>query len=151
MMLTVADGVSIFDETQALLREDPDHSFQCKHCQCDLRPWNGDPMWVIDYHLEEHYGIDFVTLGRRQPSRKLRDRIFQLYARKCFRCGSNGRLHIDHIRPQAKGGDSAFRNLQPLCEPCGNLKGDAEPEEIEVFNPLYFTAPPSDAWEGLFW
>jgi hypothetical protein len=41
--------------------------------------------------------------------------------------------------------------LQPLCERCGNLKGDSDPEEISTFNPIYFTSPPSDAWPHLFW
>jgi hypothetical protein len=151
MLLGVGNGFAVAAEAEALAQEDADYAFQCKRCQCDLRPWDGDSMWVVDYHLEDHYGIPLETPGRRKPSRKIRDRIFQLYDRKCFRCGSPGPLHIDHICPRASGGDSAFRNLQPLCDACGNLKGDTEPEEVRVYNPLYFTGPPSDGWEGLFW
>jgi 5-methylcytosine-specific restriction endonuclease McrA len=95
----------------------------------------------VDYHLEEHYGIPLETPGRRKPSRKIRDRIFQLYDQQCFSCGSGGPLHIDHIRPQAKGGDSAFRNLQPLCGVCGNLKRDTEPEEIQRSTPSILHRP----------
>ena len=151
MLLKLGNGPAVAEEVAAFLDEDPDYAFQCKRCQCDLRPWDGDGIWVVDYRLEEHYGIVLETPGRRKPARKLRDLIVYLYDRKCFACGHGGRLHVDHVRPRARGGDSAFRNLQPLCEACGNLKGDIEPEEVQVFNPIYFTPPPSDGWEGLFW
>jgi 5-methylcytosine-specific restriction endonuclease McrA len=151
MLLTLANGVALAETTEEHLREDSDYAFQCKRCQCDLRPWNGDQIRVVNYHLEDHYGIDLKTAGKIYPSKKIRKRIIQFYDRKCFRCGSSGPLHIDHIRARASGGDSAFRNLQPLCEACGQLKADGEPTEIEVFNPLYFTSPPSDSWEHLFW
>jgi HNH endonuclease len=151
MLLTLGNGAAVVEEIEEILKEDDDYALQCKLCQRDLRPWDKDHLWVVNYHLEERYGIDLRTPGRENPARRVRDRIFHLYDHKCFRCGSGGPLHIDHIRPRALGGDAAFRNLQPLCEPCGNLKGSTHPSDIEVFNPLYFTSPPSDAWEGLFW
>ena len=121
MLLTLGGGDAVVGMTEEILKEDPDYALQCKRCQCDLRPWDGDYFYVVNYHLEEHYGIDLETPGRQNPSRRVRDRIFQLYDRKCFHCCGEGPLHIDHIRPRANGGDSAFRNLQPLCELCGNL------------------------------
>ena len=138
---------------KAFSEDESEFAFNCKKCQCDLRPWNGDSIWVVNYHLEEHYGIALETPGRRRPSGKLRKRIVDLYDRKCFGCGGSGisKLHIDHIRPQSRDGDSAFRNLQPLCELCGNRKDDAEPEEVSVFNSIYFTSPPSDAYPHMFW
>ena len=109
-------------------------------------------MYVLTYHLEEHYGIPLKTPGRQQPSKKIRDRIFKLYDFRCFGCDRSGRpLHLDHIRPQSRGGDAAFRNLQPLCERCGQAKGDAEPEELPISDDLYFWGDPPDSHEGMFW
>lgn len=151
MLLSLGQADRIVASAEESLREDPEFAFTCKKCLCELRPWDGDPVWVINYHLEDHYGIDLSTPGRLNPPRRIREQVFALYGNKCFRCGGIEGLHIDHIRPRAEGGDSAFRNLQPLCKACGNLKGTTLPSEIEVFNPLYFTAPPSDSWEHLFW
>ncbi|MDI6755771.1 MAG: HNH endonuclease [Thermodesulfobacteriota bacterium] len=78
--------------------------------------------------------------------------IIDLYDKTCFGCGAADReLHIDHVLPQSKGGDAAFRNLQPLCEGCGNEKGDSIPDEVKVFSDIYFCPYPSDGYEGLFW
>jgi hypothetical protein len=136
---------------RARLGEDPDYAITCYKCGRSVCPWDGDDLWVHTYHLEEHFGLPLETPGRRNPSKEVRKRIVDLYDRKCFNCGAGGRLHLDHIRPRAKGGDSAFRNLQPLCVRCGQQKGNSEPEEIGVYDDRYFDDPPSDSHEGLFW
>jgi hypothetical protein len=41
--------------------------------------------------------------------------------------------------------------LQPLCEDCGQLKGDLMPEEIDIYSDIYFGEEPPDNFEGLFW
>lgn len=38
-----------------------------------------------------------------------------------------GRGHLDHIRPLARGGEHAPRNLQLLCEPCNVRKNAKDP------------------------
>jgi 5-methylcytosine-specific restriction endonuclease McrA len=131
-------------------RADPDYALSCKRCARSLRPWSRDDVWVVSHHLEERYGIPIEAEGRT-ASEKLRRTILALYGRRCFGCGARGGLHLDHILPRSKGGTAAFRNLQPLCEACGQAKGDDLPEEIQVFSDLYFDSPPSDAYEGLFW
>jgi len=152
LLLHVDQADEIIKFTEAQLAEDSEYAFECKRCQHrPLRPWDGDDVWVLNYHLEEHYGINLEEPGKMNPSKKLRKKIFSLYGDHCFRCGETKGLHIDHLRPRAKGGDGAFRNLQPLCERCGNLKGDREPAQIEVFNPIYFMPQPSDSWPNLFW
>jgi 5-methylcytosine-specific restriction endonuclease McrA len=139
-------------EVQQELGDDPDFAFCCKRCAGGLAPWNGDAVHVVRYHLEEHYGIPLYTPGQKRPPEKLRKEVFKLYGNACFACGRTGEgLHIDHILPQSAGGDAAFRNLQPLCEACGQKKGDAIPEDVDVWSNIYFTRPPSDGYEGLFW
>jgi 5-methylcytosine-specific restriction endonuclease McrA len=128
-----------------------DPYFRCKPCHRELRPWEGDAIYVMTYHLEEHFGIPLATPGRRNPSRRVKRKIIELYGRRCFSCGATEELVIDHIVPRSRGGDSAFRNLQPLCSTCGNAKGNAFPSEVMVYSDMYFTDAPSDSFEGMFW
>jgi 5-methylcytosine-specific restriction endonuclease McrA len=130
---------------------DPHCGIACKRCGTLLRPWDGDDINVVDYHVEEHYAIPMETPGKHNPSEKVRRQILSLYDHKCFGCGVREGLHIDHIVPRSKGGEAAFRNLQPLCEKCGQEKADQAPEELAVYLPIYFQGPPSDGYEGLFW
>lgn len=151
--LLLSVGQDTLKQIQQALSENPSHYLPCKHCGKELRPWQDSEIYVVSYHLEEHYGIPLETPGKKNPSKKLRKQIIKLYDNKCFACNLTGQrnLHIDHIIPQSAGGDSAFRNLQPLCESCGNLKEDKLPEEIEVYSTIYFEPYPSDTHEGLFW
>jgi hypothetical protein len=132
------------------LREDAAFALTCKRCTALLRPWRRDQVWVVHYHLEEHYGIPTEAEARRAP-KQMRKAILHLYDHQCFGCGSEDDLHIDHVLPQSRGGTAAFRNLQPLCRICGELKGDSEPEELTVVSDMYFEPPPSDGYEGMFW
>jgi 5-methylcytosine-specific restriction endonuclease McrA len=146
-------GQDTLNQTQQALSENPGYYFLCKHCGKELRPWQDSEIYVISYHLEEHYGIPLETPRKKNPSKKLRKQIIKLYNNKCFACDLTGQrnLNIDHLIPQSAGGDSAFRNLQPLCESCSNLKGNKLPKEIEVYSTIYFEPYPSDSYEGLFW
>ena len=143
-------GNDLLRAIRRALRDDPDHALSCMACGESLRPWSRDDVWIIIYHLEEHYGIPIEVRGQR-AARSLRRNIFTLYGNRCFGCGSHRGLHLDHVLPRSKGGTAAFRNLQALCEACGQAKGDNLPEEVEVFSDVYFGAPASDAHEGLFW
>lgn len=150
LLLTV--GTDALDRTKAELESDPEYAFLCKRCGRSLRPWDGDAVYVIEHHLEDRYGIPLETPGRKNPPKKLRDQIIRLYDGRCFGCDRDDQpLHLDHIRPRARGGDAAFRNLQPLCVACGQRKGNGEAGQVTVIDTLYFGPYPSDAYEGLFW
>ena len=143
---------AVLEECNKELQTDPNYAFLCKRCGKELRPWDTDNIYVVSYHLEEHYGIPLETQSKREPSQTLQKQIKKLYDYKCFSCNSSGlTLTIDHINPQCNGGDAAFRNLQPLCEKCNNTKGDQEADEVTVFSDIYFGPYPSDGYEGLFW
>jgi len=141
-------GKNTLDEIRLQRSKNLDYGIDCKKCGRRLQPWNADEVHVVSYHLEEHYGIDLETPGRTRPSKNLQNRIFTLYDFKCFACNSEARLHIDHIQPRTRGGDAAFRNLQPLCEECGERKADAPAIDIAVYSAIYFGSPSDD---GLFW
>lgn len=55
-----------------------------------------------------------------------RIRVFIRDGWRCVECGTPAGLTIDHIRPTGKGGSRGdMRNLQTMCGPCNNKKGDA--------------------------
>ena len=150
--LSLSVGQNVLEQTQRALRQNPDFHFLCKKCGRELRPWVNSEIYVVSHHLEEHYGIPLQTPGQRNPRKSLRKQLIRLYDNRCFGCNSGERrLHIDHIRPKVADGDAAFRNLQPLCTPCGNRKGNQLPDEIEVYSTIYFGPYPSDGYERLFW
>lgn len=65
--------------------------------------------------------------------RELRPRISPLVFRRdgnqCVYCGSTERLTVDHIKPQARGGDHHMSNLTTACRDCNSKKNAKTPEE----------------------
>jgi 5-methylcytosine-specific restriction endonuclease McrA len=62
---------------------------------------------------------------------------------KCAKCGKTPpevKLHIDHIFPASKGGNSKFENLRYLCEKC-NLSKSAKLERSDIWLKLEFLQP----------
>jgi len=43
---------------------------------------------------------------------------------RCVYCGSNRKLHYDHVYPYSKGGSNDVDNLQLLCQDCNLRKSD---------------------------
>ncbi len=142
-------GDGTLEEVLNLLRDDESFAFTCHKCHCRLRPWRRDDVYVEMKHLEEYFGIRTEADGQVQPSRRLRQLVFRAYHNECFACGSRINLHIDHIRPRARAGDAAFRNLQPLCESCGQSKADSDADERWVCDDDYFISVAGDSYDGL--
>jgi hypothetical protein len=69
----------------------------------------------------------------RNPTLRMRFRVLQRDGFKCRACGSSPALtpgvllHVDHIQPWSAGGDTMDENLQTLCKPCNQGKGDLLP------------------------
>lgn len=74
------------------------------------------------------------TLTRRKTNRdinlRLRFKVMQRDNFKCCACGAapakdpSVSLHVDHIIPWAKGGETVINNLQTLCSKCNLGKSD---------------------------
>ncbi len=72
----------------------------------------------------------------RQTKRDINLRLrFQVFLRDGFRCQSCGlgpvnhpgvELHVDHIKPWSKGGETITDNLRTLCSKCNYGKGNLE-------------------------
>lgn len=72
--------------------------------------------------------------GKRTPRNinwRLRALVLMRDGARCRLCGagpSDGvRLHVDHILPWSKGGETLFENLQTLCNVCNVGKSDVKP------------------------
>jgi len=66
----------------------------------------------------------------RDINLRLRFKVLQRDNFKCCACGASPakdpavELHVDHIMPWAKGGETVFENLQTLCSKCNLGKSD---------------------------
>ncbi len=73
---------------------------------------------------------DSLHKTKREVGLQLRFKVFKRDNYKCCVCGTSPakdpsiELHIDHIIPWAKGGESVMDNLQTLCSKCNLGKSD---------------------------
>ena len=73
-----------------------------------------------------------VQRTTRSISDKLRYRVLKRDNFKCCACGASPakdpavELHIDHVIPWSKGGETKLENLQTLCSKCNIGKSDLE-------------------------
>lgn len=75
---------------------------------------------------------DYPLKTKRTVSDKLRYQILKRDHFKCCACGASPakdpsiELHIDHIVPWSKGGETTLENLQTLCSRCNLGKSNSE-------------------------
>jgi len=68
----------------------------------------------------------------RDPSLRLRFKVLQRDGFACRHCGDSPAkspgvdLHVDHIIPWSKGGETSLENLQTLCSKCNLGKSNLE-------------------------
>lgn len=64
---------------------------------------------------------------------RLRALVLMRDAARCRLCGAvpgdGVRLHVDHVKPWSKGGETVLENLQILCNVCNIGKSDIQPED----------------------
>ena len=70
-------------------------------------------------------GEIFPEANKRPPIPKdVVDTVWNRDGGKCVYCGSNENLHLDHIIPFSKCGDTSVENLQLLCQKCNLEKSN---------------------------
>lgn len=68
----------------------------------------------------------------RNPSLRLRFKVLKRDNFSCVQCGASPAknietiLHVDHIKPWSKGGETEIYNLQTLCQNCNLGKSNIE-------------------------
>lgn len=83
-----------------------------------------------DISLLSNSNQQVVTKKPRDPSLRLRYRVLTRDNYSCKLCGNSPakdtsiKLHIDHIIPWSKGGETTIENLQTLCDRCNLGKSD---------------------------
>jgi hypothetical protein len=76
----------------------------------------------------------------RNPSVRLRWHVLQRDNFKCCGCGASPaitlgvELHVDHIDPWSKGGETVLENLQTLCSKCNLGKSNLLPEVTDLLS-----------------
>lgn len=54
------------------------------------------------------------------------------FGHRCWMCGSDQEITLDHVKPLSKGGAHILCNLRPACGPCNYKKGTQWPYEIAL-------------------
>jgi 5-methylcytosine-specific restriction endonuclease McrA len=119
-------AIALDEDVAASMAEDEDCP-RCHYCRYNLR---GRALYVETTELSEGLGISDAAPIKATKKRK--QVILEGYGRRCFACGSDGPLGIDHIQPRSCGGTASLDNLQPLCSKCGQAKSDSQPQQIVV-------------------
>jgi 5-methylcytosine-specific restriction endonuclease McrA len=94
-----------------------------------------EPQQDIETEQKETDLIVKIELVKRRTRREISDRQrFRILVRDGFRCKSCGasplvqsgiELHIDHVLPWSKGGETTDDNLETKCKQCNLGKGNA--------------------------
>lgn len=96
-----------------------------------FRSWSSALGAFVEYANASDEGapitLDLRTPNRRtgrDPSLRLRWRVLQRDRFTCCACGASPaltagvELHVDHVVPWSKGGETVLNNLQTLCSTC---------------------------------
>lgn len=88
-----------------------------------------------------------MTTGYPDDWDRRRKRVLERDHYQCIACGATGgprgetELHVDHVRPKARGGGHGLDNLQTLCRRCHDEKhGFAVGEDSETEPPVGLVA-----------
>jgi len=103
-----------------------------------------DGLIAFQKWIDENSGSEIPTQDRsrgtpsrrrtgRSPGAGLRWKVLSRDRFTCVACGASPAtalgtvLHVDHITPYSKGGETEYKNLQTLCDRCNYGKSDIDP------------------------
>jgi len=69
---------------------------------------------------------------KKKIGNSLRFKVYERDGYKCQYCGSQSKLTLDHLIPEAKGGESSEGNLVTACRDCNIKKRAKTPEEANM-------------------
>ena len=89
------------------------------------------PATSVRHESGDTPGLEFTKhKTQREPNLRLRFKVLARDHFKCCSCGaspakdSSVELHVDHIVPWSKGGETVLENLRTLCSKCNLGKSD---------------------------
>lgn len=74
------------------------------------------------YSSSEEYLFNLKATSSNEAKRMWRDNVKKKWNYTCAYCESNKNLTIDHVVPQAKGGNDFTYNVVCCCESCNRSK-----------------------------
>lgn len=92
---------------------------------------------TVEYSLSHKEYAYYKHKTPRDINLKLRFKVMKRDNFKCCLCGASPakdpsvELHIDHIKPWSKDGETVMENLQTLCDKCNLGKSDLEIGDID--------------------
>lgn len=89
------------------------------------------------YNSSEEYMYNLYTTSSGEARRIWKNLIKEKWNFECAYCGSNENLTIDHIIPQAKGGNDFTPNVVCCCESCNKDKGHKDWEDWYIWQPFF--------------
>jgi hypothetical protein len=98
------------------------------------KPTHDDEVATVE--TPQPVGPSLTRRTPRDPSLRLRYKVLMNDKCSCRQCGRSPAtvpgaiLHIDHIVPWSKGGETVFENLQTLCDKCNLGKSNLVPDEV---------------------
>lgn len=88
---------------------------------------------VSPQHTPPTASLAYQRRGPRNINWRLRALVLMRDGARCQLCGAEARqgalLHVDHVVPWSKGGETALINLRVLCHVCNIGKSDIEPPD----------------------
>lgn len=104
-----------------------------------FKSWSYTLLSFVEYanetdiqNIETPQISDSIKKTNRDPSLRLRFKVLKRDNFSCKQCGAspakdkNVELHVDHIKPWSKGGETILENLQTLCQKCNLGKSNIE-------------------------
>ena len=68
--------------------------------------------------------FQYLNVHADSPIKKhVKDAVWKRDGGRCVQCGSDHKIHFDHIIPYSWGGADTVENLQILCQRCNLRKG----------------------------
>jgi len=99
----------------------------------------GIPVNMITWYifLSLFVGYKYLPSHMLQPKQRiplnLRRRIIERDGVRCVYCDedlSSAEIHMDHVIPESRGGETNYNNLQVTCRKCNLAKGVLSEDEF---------------------
>lgn len=109
---------------------------RCRVCvsAADARRYASNPRPFLDRNRRSHFVKPKGRPGWRTIGAVTEDLVrakFEYWGGRCWMCGSDDRIEVDHVKPFAKGGPHVLSNVRPACRSCNAGKGARWPIETK--------------------
>ena len=65
---------------------------------------------------------------------------FEMFGNRCWLCGTDEGIQVDHVKPLSRGGPECLSNVRPICGSCNKRKSNEWPFDPNSFRNRHFRA-----------